>query len=209
MDFTEDVWVALFFATHGGLEERAPKTEGRIWSLDRAENSEDLEILDVPGSRDIESARRWARQGSVLVRPATGEVPRRNLREETRISSDAKEGITKFLDMIGVTRRRLFDDLEGYIRYEQEYASMGVYAHMATRWLEVGEEDKAMGYAEAMAQQESELNRRTGHYICGLCHAWAGRLEKAKQDMERFARAYQKAGGGKSFRTTQRKTWPR
>ena len=186
VDFSTEIWVALFFAC---LDNRTPprnSATGRIYALNRSKEYKDLEIRSLEHQASPIPQDRWERQAGVAVIPITGTVLPNHLEEVVRITHERKRHLNHFLDQIGVSIRTLFNDLEGYIRYEQDYAPIEAICYMVIRLLGTREHKRAFHLAESLIQLESEINREVGHYFRGLCYAFEGKLNQAKQDIDRF-----------------------
>ena len=88
IDFSKNIWVAMYFASEG-----CPEEDGRVWALDTA-NAEragirvDHELPSAPMSSD-----RMKRQSGVLAESRSGHIPDNLLREVVRIPGTVKAGV--------------------------------------------------------------------------------------------------------------------
>ena len=186
IDFSTEIWVALAFAC---INERTPPRQsqtGRIWALDQSKKYDDMEIHPLQNLTSPIPQHRWERQAGVAVIPSTGTVLPDYLEEVVRIPPESKHYLNRFLDHINISPRTLFNDLEGYIRYEQDYAPIAALSHITIRLLKTGEHNRAFHLAESLTQLDSEINREAGYYFRGLCHAFEGKLKQANQDISKF-----------------------
>ena len=182
IDFSTEIWVALAFAC---INERTPPRQsqtGRIWALDQGKNYGDMEIHLLQNLTSPIPQHRWERQAGVAVIPSTGTVSPDYLEEVVRIPPESKHHLNRFLDQINISPQTLFNDLEGYIRYEQGYVPHEALAHMIVRLLKTGEHNRAIYLAEPYIRR----NDKAGYYFRGLCHAFEGKLKQANQDISKF-----------------------
>ena len=186
VDFSIEIWIALFFAClDDGTPPRNLKT-GRVYALDLSENYEDMEIHSLERLSSPIPQDRWERQAGVAVIPSTGTVSSNYLHEVAKIEADGKRHLNNFLDGIGISNRTLFNDLEGYIRYEQDSIPIGAICHMVMSLLRTGGHNRASHFAESLIRQDDEINEELGYYFRGLCHAFEGKLKQANQDINKF-----------------------
>ena len=188
VDFTTEVWVALFFAC---LDDREPPKKGntgRVYALDWIKAEHELEVHSLEHQTSQIQRNRWEQQSGVVIIPQTGTVPSTSLTEIARIPSEHKEAVNRFLDNIGVSTKTMFNDIEGYIRYEQDYVPMAALCHIAVRHIGNGEYIPAFAIAESLIQRDRAIDQDTGYYFRGLCHATQGRLRQAERDINEFIR---------------------
>ncbi len=188
VDFSSDIWVALFFAC---LDDRTPpkQTEiGRIYALDPTIKYDDMSIHELRGLKSPVFQNRWDRQSGVAVIPAIGTVPAKYLTEVVRITTDDKSGLNTFLDHIGMSTAHLFNDLEGYMRYEQDYIPVEAACRVIIRLLETEQTIRAFGWADSLTKSESQINREVGLYFRGLSLAIEGKLKESSRDFDEFVR---------------------
>ena len=90
----------------------------------------------------------------MVVIPQTGIVPSSSLIEIARVPSEHKEAINQFLNHIGVSTKTMFNDIEGYIRYEQDYVPVAAICHIAVRHIENKEYIPAFAIAESIIKSQ-------------------------------------------------------
>ncbi len=186
VDFSTEIWIALFFAC---LDDRIPPrryTRGRIYALDYSREYDDLEIHSLEHQASPVPQDRWQRQSGVVVIPIAGTISPNHLQEVVKITPESKRHLNEFLNRIDVSVRTLFNDLEGYIRYEQDYAPIEAICHMAMRLLGTGEQKRAFYFAESLIRLDNSVNSETGYYLRGLCFGFEGKLKQANQDIRKF-----------------------
>ena len=194
VDFSTDIWVALFFACMDKpTSSMISETIGRVWMLDANKNYDDMAIHRVAGRMSPIPQERWSRQESVVVIPSTGTVPREYLTEVVRIDSKCKPHLIEFLRNIGINTSTLFNDLVGYIQYEQDYVPIEALSHMAMRLLKIGEYYRAYAIAESLTKHRNPINQEVGYYLRGLAGAFQGKLNQAIQDTDKFMRLRRRA----------------
>ena len=106
VDFTRDIWVALYFACSNGADKI-----GRIWRLLEPAHS-DLRVV-VPELSELPSIVKtdWESQRNVLVQPETGVIPRECLEEICRIPPCLKPELLEFLRWFDIDSRTMFPEI--------------------------------------------------------------------------------------------------
>ena len=120
--------------------------------------------------------------------PITGTIPPSYLQEVSRINPEQKGQLNEFLRMVGISTNTVYNDLEGYIRYEQDHISPEALVHMMVRWLSKGEYGRVFAASESLIRNENPINESTGYYFRGLYQAFQGKLNQAYKDMDTFVK---------------------
>ena len=187
VDFTEEPWVALFFACADTLQPGHSHTVGRIWAFDQNVVRDDVEVAKLSHLVDLEPNGRWARQAGIVVVPTSGVVPEEHLREVALIPAEHKIELNDFLTAIGLTAPTIYGDIDGYIRYAQDSIGMDAVCHMIAERIRKGEYERASAQAERILMtNERRSGGEIGYYFRGLCHALQGRLGQARCDLLKF-----------------------
>lgn len=196
VDFTLDVWVALFFACLDTRDRPKKDTAGRVHALERTAMAElDGRLAYDPFKPDT-SSRQWS-QASVLLQPGTGIIPPLMLAEIVRVPPHCKEHVMQFLRQIGVTLESLFNDMAGYIAHEQVHIPHEAIFHIAFRHIQTGAHPQAEAYADVyLNRTDPVLDHAVGHYLRGLNYAAQGRLKDAHDDLKKCVDIRQKANLG-------------
>ena len=182
VDFSDSIWVAAFFACLEDKEPRGKRNAGRVYRMDLSNLPSDIGVHRMPGSMD--DGPRWGPQGSVMVSPPTGTVPPYVLEEVAKVPSVAKRELSDFLSHIGIAAHTMFNDIGGYISYEADRLPMDAFSHMIIRWIEKGNIHQAYRFARSLTNNVDEMNRATGYYWLGICHAWEGEVKKAAASIQ-------------------------
>ena len=190
IDFSTEIWVALFFACTRSMK---PSTEanvsdntGRIWKLDQGKPYNDLEIHQLSSLSDLYSNQRWEHQSGVVVISDTGSIPASYLKEVARIPEEYKSQLGDFLRLIGISIPTMYNDIEGYIRFEQDSISLEALCHMMLDWLCVEEYDRVLNASEVLIAKDDMISNAAGYYFRGLLHAIDGQLLQARSDIKQF-----------------------
>ena len=189
VDFTTEIWVALFFAC---LDEREPprtSNTGRVYALDRETAQRELNGRLLEHYTSHTSHNRWEQQAGAVVVPETGIVPAVNLKEVMRIPPHCKETVNQFLRSIGVSIETMFNDIEGYVKYRQNHIPIPAICHIVVKHIENHEYIPALAIAESLIERHNRYdtaNEGEGYYLRGLCHAAQGRLRQAERSLATF-----------------------
>ena len=188
VDFSSEIWVALFFACIDATDGYAASVsdEGRIWALETERVYEDLKISDLAQLVDGEPNSRWKRQAGVVAIPDTGTIPPDRLNEVVKIDIEDKNQINEFLKIIGITVSTMYGDLEGYIRYGQDFIPLEALCYIVVECLQTEEYNRAISIAETLTRNENLINQKAGYYLRGLSYAFQGELNQAYNDIGKF-----------------------
>ena len=187
VDFSTEVWVALFFACLDAHVQPDKETTGRLYALKREAEEPGILIRSLKDrSTSPVQQSRWDQQRGVVVIPETGTVPFSILEVIAIIKPEHKVPINQFLRSIGVSTETMFKDLEGYMRYEQNNVPVAAICHMAMRYLEKGEAHRVPKIADPLNRVGNTSHLAIAHYLRGLCHATQGHLRQSRDDINEF-----------------------
>lgn len=193
LDFTAEIWVALFFACIDMVQPRLNSKEpaqsnktGRIWMLAQDKVYDDLQIRQLDHLIGEHPNGRWERQSGVVVIPETGTISQGHLQLAAKIAPHLKTQLNEFLRSIGITTTTMYNDLEGYMRYDQDYIPLEALSHMAIECLAAGEYDRASALSAPLLGHSDPTNKQVGYYLRGLCCALQGQLGQARDNLLNF-----------------------
>ena len=207
VDFSTESWIALFFACLDARSEQRTDKTGRVYALNMDEANQQMEFHSLANRQSPVQQERWKNQHGVAVIPPNGMIAPNLLTEVARIPSNHKAEVNRFLDNIGISTKTMFNDIGGYIAYEQDMLSVAAVCHITVEYIANGNYVPAFAIAENLVKAR-EKNYNIGLYLLGLCHATQGRLRQAENCINEFitTRKYQKipAYVRKNLRTIQR-----
>ena len=193
VDFSSEAWVALFFACLDARKRPILENTGRVYALDMEKNHRQMEFHLLTNRQSPVQQERWKNQHSVAVIPPNGVISPGSLTEVARIPSSRKEEVNQFLDNIQISTRTLFNDIEGYITYEQETTPIAALCHIAMQHIENGAYLAAFAIGESLIQLD-RTDQEIGHYILGLCNATQGNLRKAEGYINEYVKIRKNKG---------------
>ena len=189
IDFSNEIWVALFFACIDATDGYATSvSDGRVWTLKTERACDSLKIYDLDQLIGGDQRSRWNRQSGVVAIPDTGTIPSDCLDEVVRIGVEDKNQINEFLRVIGITVSIMYGDLEGYIRYGQDFIPSEALCYIVVECLQVGEYNRAISIAETLMRNKDPINQEAGYYLRGISYAFQGELNQACDDVDKFAK---------------------
>ncbi len=196
IDFSKDMYIALFFACNGELdkdgellllevEEKGVKSISQL-EYNNADNLPELALIEPPATSSSEV--RVKVQRSVFVYSKKGYIPVEKLKKKIiSIPSKNKGILLRYLDnYLNITARTIYNDLIGFVENEESYEVAGLWFDRGNVILVQGDFFKAIEYYN----KALELNSK-------YAKAYANR-GKAKQELKEYDEAikdYDKALG--------------
>ena len=184
IDFTEDPWIALYFAARGGEGE-----EGRIWKMSNGD--EERQKIRVRDKIDEIGRARAEQQQSVLVQSKNGKIEKEELQEVTRVSGELKgEALEILAAEANITEDNLFPDAEAWINSKKEEERTKIpFKAAIMHWMEMISRGETAGVIREAERVLAEGNDYTGHvvgagYCKGLALAREGCILEAEVELQ-------------------------
>ena len=193
IDFTRNKWVALFFACADGPRvgkgsRNTTTRTGRVWRVATSSLPPGTRVIAHDDQGRL--ATRWERQEGVSIEANHGCIARAILEEMVRIAPGEKDGINSFLATIGIEVETMYNDLEGYIRHDQDFIPIEALCHMAMEQLRNGEHHRVRAIGGGLsARRHDAISVAAGNYLTGLCLAHEGELREAEERIRMFLAA--------------------
>ena len=196
IDFSRNLYVALFFACHGEIEfnENGEITtgDGEITIVDE-DKCEKLEEIDyeklasgklgiIEPSQIQESKTRAAVQGSVFLYSADGYIDKKLCTHHT-IPLDLKEHVLNHIEEFNnINVDTIYNDIIGFISNEKNYETAAMYFYQGNK------EARSENYKEAIQCYDKAIVINSkfamAYYVRGLANALLGNHKKAIADYD-------------------------
>ena len=199
VDFTTNIWVALYFATN--TQDNEP---GRVWRYKGRTGKTGSGLLDAGTNTDSIGQARGRAQSGVLIEAREGVIPCSALEEIVIISNEEKMALREFLsEEIGLNEAALFPDLQALV----DEKGVTVRFEVAVRkWMK----EIACGQAERVVDEIQNVIQNNGQNLdesegCRYCEAVAyGKLGRVQDALATLAGIWNDGQGSRLPRPARR-----
>lgn len=199
IDFTQDLYVALFFACNGNFDKNGRiillNTSGMTEQTDIDYDKENLYTLIFPVGKDP----RVVFQSSVFLHASRGYIER-NRYEVFEIEKDLKEGLLDCLrKYFGIGTDSIYNDIQGFIKNEENYPDAEAEFYLGVGLHGENQPSAAIEHYSAAIRLKPEFaeayfNRAIAKADLGMFSEAIEDYDRAIESRPKFVKAYVNRG---------------